>query len=140
MLKLSDIKNNIDNLIAMVAEVADAGISIKRVNGQHPNDVVYFCEIPNSKFFLYVNKDFFTFDLYSSQHSIIKKNVDKGSELVELMTQIGIKQTIITVGGSPQPQSTAKVEPSGFFGDAIFDKDLVTERKHFKLKFLYSLN
>lgn len=130
MLKLSDIKNNIDNLSQMIAAIVDEGVSVKRVNGKHPHDIVYFCELPNSKFFLYMNKDFFTFDLYTTQHSIIKKNISDSKELVELITKIGIKQTIITVGGSPQePKVAVQVEPSGFFGGDAFSYDLVTERK-----------
>lgn len=135
MLKLSDIKDNIDKLMDAIADIVDAGISVKRVNSQHPQDVVYFCELPNSKFFLYLNKEFFTFDLFSGQHSVIKKNVISGKELVELMTEIGIKQTIITVGGSPvEPTPTPKPSP-GFYGGDVFDRDLVIEIKKWK-KFL----
>lgn len=129
MLRLSDIKDNIDNLSNMIAAVADEGISVKRVNGKHPHDVVYFCELPNSRFFLYMNKDFFTFDLYTVQHSIIKKNISNAKELITLITQIGIKQTVIAVGGSPQEPKVAQAEPSGFFGGDVFDYELVTEIK-----------
>jgi len=153
-MKLSDIKYKIDILMLTIADLVDSGFVVRKTTWKKNNDIAYDIEINEVHYFLELEKDYFTFNLFNMHHTMIGKNLSTCKQILDIIYNLVMKsQTTVVVGGSPRNTPNAEVSSENPSQDSQNNTDdlwfwadpkpmgwgYLTENKKNNLKTMYKL-
>lgn len=109
-----------------IADLVDSGFVVRKTTWKKNSDIAYDIEINEVHYFLELEKDYFTFNLYNMHHTMIGKNLSTCKQILDIIYNLIMKsQTTIVVGGNPnQNTNSQNSQNNQNQDDSILDNEL----------------